>query len=170
MADVKAVNKTIQDAATPGTLLAPEVVGGKVRANYDIYTLAASAAGTVIYLPELPLGAMIVDWVIDHAALGSSVTLKFGTVADDDCLMAATACATADKKNMTDDGIASALGYREDGSKVDAAKFPQHKPDQACLNCNLAQGKAGDAWLGCSIFAGKAVSAKGWCAAWVKKA
>lgn len=68
------------------------------------------------------------------------------------------------------DPTAAALGYREDGSKVDAAKFPQHKPDQNCANCNLAQGKAGDVWLACSLFAGKAVNSKGWCAAWVKKA
>jgi hypothetical protein len=114
MADVKGDNKTIQDAVTPGTLLAPEVIGGKERVIYDIYTLAASASGTVIYLPELPEGAMVTDWIIDHAALGSSVTLKFGTVADDDAFMVATACAAADKKNFTDDGVASSLGYRAD--------------------------------------------------------
>lgn len=122
MADVKGVNKTIQDAVTPATLLEPEVVGGKERVIYDIYTLAVSAAGTVIYLPELPLGAMITDWIIDHAALGSSVTLAFGTVASAACFMAATACAAADKKNMTDDGVASSLGYRADDATAAAEK------------------------------------------------
>ena len=30
--------------------------------------------------------------------------------------------------------------------------------------------RAGDAWAPCAIFPGKQVAAKGWCAAWVKKA
>jgi hypothetical protein len=122
MADVKGVNKTIQDAVTPATLLENEVVGAKVRAIYEEYTLAASAAGTVIYLPELPLGAMIVDWKIDHAALGSSVTLAFGTVASAACLMAAAASASADKKSQEADGVAQALGYRCDSDTSGAEK------------------------------------------------
>ena len=68
------------------------------------------------------------------------------------------------------DPTAAALGYHHDTTKADAAKYPNHKPDQTCANCNLVQGKDGDAWRPCSIFPGKAVSAKGWCAAWVKKA
>ena len=67
------------------------------------------------------------------------------------------------------DPTAAALGYVEDTAKANAAKYPNHKPDQACANCNLIQGATGD-WRPCSLFAGKAVSAKGWCAAWVKKA
>ena len=64
---------------------------------------------------------------------------------------------------------AAALGYVEDSTKADAKKFPNHKPDQTCANCNLLQGTAGD-WRPCGIFAGKTVNAKGWCSAWVKKA
>ncbi len=86
-------------------------------------------------------------------------------------LTASDARANSDLPHQTEvDPTAAAMGYREDGSKVDAAKYPQHKPDQTCANCNLAAGKAGDAWLACALFAGKSVSAKGWCAAWAKKA
>lgn len=68
-----------------------------------------------------------------------------------------------------DDPTAQALGYNEDSSKVDAAKYPNHKPDMACANCNFFQG--GSAEFGpCQLFPGKAVNAKGWCAGYVKKA
>ncbi len=64
---------------------------------------------------------------------------------------------------------AAALGYKADTTKVDAAKYPNHKPEQACANYNLVQGKDGDALRPCSIFPGKGVNAKGWCAAYVPK-
>lgn len=64
---------------------------------------------------------------------------------------------------------AAALGYKADTTKVDAAKYPNHKPDQACHNCNLVQGKDGDELRPCAIFPGKSVHAQGWCAAYVPK-
>lgn len=89
-------------------------------------------------------------------------------------VIALTACDAEAGSNLPHqteaDPSAAAMGYREDASKVDAAKYPQRKPDQNCANCTLAVGKAGDVWLGCQLFAGKAVSAKGWCAAWAAKA
>jgi len=79
--------------------------------------------------------------------------------------------AAADLPHLDEnDATAKALGYLADTTKVDAKKYPNHKADQTCANCNLAQGAATDAWRPCSIFPGKAVNAKGWCAAWVKKA
>lgn len=68
-----------------------------------------------------------------------------------------------------DDPTGAALGYKKDSTKVDAAKYPNHKPDQVCAKCNLVQGKDGDALRPCSIFPGKAVNPKGWCAAFVAK-
>lgn len=65
---------------------------------------------------------------------------------------------------------AAALGYKADTTKVDAAKYPNHKPDQMCKNCNLVQGKDGEVLRPCSIFPGKGVHENGWCAAYVKKA
>ncbi len=69
-----------------------------------------------------------------------------------------------------DDATAAALGYKSDTTKIDAAKYPNHKADQNCLNCNLHAAAQADGLLPCSIFPGKAVNPKGWCAAWVKKA
>ena len=65
------------------------------------------------------------------------------------------------------DPTAAALGYKEDASKVDAAKYPQRKPDQLCSNCNFFQGTG--AYAPCQLFPGKAASAKGWCAGYAKK-
>ncbi len=66
------------------------------------------------------------------------------------------------------DPTAMALGYKEDATKVDAAKYPQRNPEQVCANCNFFQGTT--AFAPCQLFPGKAVSAKGWCAGYTKKA
>ncbi|CAH2892220.1 MAG: FIG00453798: hypothetical protein [uncultured Paraburkholderia sp.] len=68
------------------------------------------------------------------------------------------------------DPTAQALGYKEDASKVDKAKFAKYAPGQDCGNCSFYQGKAGDAYAPCPMFAGKQVAAKGWCSAYNKKA
>ena len=65
------------------------------------------------------------------------------------------------------DATATALGYKEDASKVDAAKYAQHKAGQTCANCKFFQGAG--AYAPCQLFPGKAVNAKGWCSAYVKK-
>ena len=66
-----------------------------------------------------------------------------------------------------DDPAAAALGYKHDGSTVDAAKYPQHKADQLCSNCKLYIAGDDEGWGNCGIFPGKQVNADGWCAAWV---
>ena len=68
------------------------------------------------------------------------------------------------------DPTAAALGYKHDTTKVDVAKYPNHKPTQVCANCKLVQGADADAWRPCGIFPGKTVNAKGWCAAYAAKA
>ena len=65
---------------------------------------------------------------------------------------------------------AVALGYKEDTTKVDVKKFPNHAASQNCANCQLFQGKPKDATGGCPLFDGKQVAATGWCSAWNKKA
>jgi hypothetical protein len=67
------------------------------------------------------------------------------------------------------DPTAAALGYKHDTTKVDGTKYPNHKAEQMCSNCNLIQSAEG-AWRPCSLFPGKGVAEKGWCAAYVKKA
>jgi hypothetical protein len=68
------------------------------------------------------------------------------------------------------DPQAVALGYKEDATKADRKKFPSYQPGQTCANCQQYQGSAADARAPCVLFPGKTVAAKGWCAAWVKKA
>lgn len=67
------------------------------------------------------------------------------------------------------DPVATALGYKEDTTKVDAVKYPLHKPDQKCLGCALYLGKPAEASGPCSAFGGKLVTAAGWCAVYAKK-
>ena len=68
------------------------------------------------------------------------------------------------------DSTAQALGYKEDASKVDKAKFAKYAAGQDCGNCQFYQGKATDAYAPCPMFPGKQVASKGRCSAYVKKA
>jgi hypothetical protein len=65
---------------------------------------------------------------------------------------------------------ATSLGYKNDGTKVDKAKFPRYQAGMECSKCALFQGTGGAEWGGCGIFAGQAVNAKGWCNAYAPKA
>jgi len=68
------------------------------------------------------------------------------------------------------DPAAVALGYKHDATKVDAAKHSSFQAGRICANCNLYQAKGSEPWAPCPALGGKLVNAKGWCAAWVKKA
>lgn len=65
---------------------------------------------------------------------------------------------------------ARALGYKQDTTKVDAKKYPNHAASQNCASCQLFLGKPKDATGGCPLFAGKQAAATAWCSAWAKKA
>ena len=67
------------------------------------------------------------------------------------------------------DPVAVALSYHENAKTVEAAKFPNYKPDQHCGNCLQLSGNEGDAWRPCNLFPGKLVNAGGWCKVYVKK-
>jgi hypothetical protein len=64
------------------------------------------------------------------------------------------------------DPKAQAVGYTENASKVDKAKFPDYAAGQTCANCSLFQGKATDAYGGCTLFGDKQVAARGWCSSY----
>ena len=68
------------------------------------------------------------------------------------------------------DPAAIALGYKADASKVDPKKWPTYANGRVCAGCQLYAGKPTDPMAPCGAFGGKQVSAKGWCAAWAKKA
>lgn len=84
-------------------------------------------------------------------------------------LVAAAGAAQAQPMASEKDPAAAGLGYKEDATKVDKAKFPKFATGQNCGNCALYQGKAGSPAGGCPLFAGKQVSAKAWCNSWAKK-
>ena len=65
------------------------------------------------------------------------------------------------------DRVAVLLGYVEDATKADSAKFSQYKPGQNCGNCQLYLGSGPTA--PCTVFGNKQVPAAGWCSAWAKK-
>ena len=79
------------------------------------------------------------------------------------------AIAQAGPKLEETDPTAVALGYKQDATKVDAAKYPKHAAADNCGGCQLFQGKPKEATGGCPLFAGKQVAATGWCSAWAKK-
>jgi len=68
-----------------------------------------------------------------------------------------------------DDPTAVALGYKEDSTKVDQTKYPQHQNDQTCANCLLAPVPREGERIACSAFQNKLVSKSGWCLAFAKK-
>lgn len=68
------------------------------------------------------------------------------------------------------DPLAQSLGYTENASKVDKARFPNYKPGERCEKCRFFQGTPGQQYGPCQIFAGKAVNAGGWCASFNAKA
>ena len=72
-----------------------------------------------------------------------------------------------------DEPLAQAMGYVEDASTVDTAKFPKRAGEagatQFCDNCALYAGDEGSESAPCSIFQNRLVAGKGWCNAWVLK-
>lgn len=68
------------------------------------------------------------------------------------------------------DPVAVALGYKHDATKVDKVKFASYAAGRNCANCQLFAAKGNEEWAPCAPLGNKLVNAKGWCAAWVKKA
>lgn len=67
------------------------------------------------------------------------------------------------------DETAVALGYHHDTKLTDAKKYPNHTPQQRCVDCAFWQATPTDAWGGCAMFGRKQVAAGGWCSAFSKK-
>ena len=104
---------------------------------------------------------------LKNLALGAGTLLVAGTAAAD---TAKPASNYADLPHVTPtDSVAVALSYHENAKTVDAAKFPNYKPDQHCGNCLQLTGNEADTWRPCNLFPGKLVNAGGWCKVYVKK-
>ncbi|MBP6900905.1 MAG: high-potential iron-sulfur protein [Burkholderiaceae bacterium] len=83
-------------------------------------------------------------------------------------LVLAAGAARAQARVDEADETAVGLGYKHDTTKVDAKKYPQHRVEQKCNNCQFWQGSASDAWAGCAMFGRKHIAAPGWCVAYRK--
>ncbi len=79
-----------------------------------------------------------------------------------------TAALAATHVEETDE-TAVGLGYRHDTKTVDQKKYPNHTPQQQCVDCAFWQGTPTDAWAGCAMFGRKQVAQHGWCSAFAKK-
>jgi hypothetical protein len=76
---------------------------------------------------------------------------------------------TAAKPVSAADPLAKALGYSDDASKVDKAKYPTFKAGEKCSTCRFYQGTAGQKDGPCQIFSGMLVSSSGWCSSYNAK-
>lgn len=75
-----------------------------------------------------------------------------------------TAEAEQPKGRLTEtDAYAKSMGFKEDTTKVDQARFPRHTADQQCSKCQLFKGESTDAEAPCSFFGNRIVPATGWC-------
>jgi hypothetical protein len=92
--------------------------------------------------------------------------LMLGVGVSSSLVLSRAAFAAAANTLSESDPKAQAVGYTEDASKVDKAKFPGYAAGQTCGNCSLFQGKATDAYGGCTIFGDKQVAARGWCSSY----
>ncbi|HEY2591389.1 MAG TPA: high-potential iron-sulfur protein [Steroidobacteraceae bacterium] len=110
-----------------------------------------------------PSRRRFVLWSLTGAGSAALWTLGAGT-------RQSRAAAAAAQKVSPDEALAKALGYTENATKVDKAKFPTYMPGQGCDTCRFFQGKSGDAFGPCQIFMGKEVNINGWCASYAKKA
>ena len=64
------------------------------------------------------------------------------------------------------ESAAMALGYVDNVSKLDKAKYKNYVEGSTCENCLQLQGTSGLAYRPCTLFPGKLVSASGWCSGW----
>lgn len=105
---------------------------------------------------------------LKNLALGAGTLLVAGSAAAAEA--AKPAVSYAGLPHLTPaDSVAVALAYHENAKAVEAAKFPNYKPDQRCSNCLQLTGNEPDTWRPCNLFPGKLVNAGGWCKVYVKK-
>lgn len=112
MAYNQGVNKTIIDAITPSTVLAPGLAGGNVRCMVDTYTGTTAEAGdelTVEMGGELPVGAVVLGVTIQCPATG--ITIDVGDADDTDRYISSAAASQASYI----DNVTAGAGYTIDG-------------------------------------------------------
>jgi len=101
MASVYGTNATvlISTGVTPSTALQAEKQGGKVRTITDKFTGAACPVGTLIYLGQMPKGAIPLGGSIRYSG-SSTATLQIGYTGATSALGTATALATTKTQRL----------------------------------------------------------------------
>ncbi len=66
------------------------------------------------------------------------------------------------------DPVAASFGYRQDASKVDAAKYPMYQAGSLCSNCRFYIS-LNEGWGTCQMIQPGVVFVKGWCSVYNKK-
>jgi len=82
MADVSAVNYTLNFDTNPPAKVPSNVQGGRRRVLYDSYEAVALPDGDVIQFGKLGDGAVIHDFHVMNDALGAGTTIQLATRAD----------------------------------------------------------------------------------------
>jgi High potential iron-sulfur protein len=81
----------------------------------------------------------------------------------------AQGAAPSGKHVTNSEPLAKALGYTDDATKVDKAKFPTFKAGDKCSTCRFFMGTAGQSSGPCQIFSNELVSSTGWCSSYNAK-
>jgi len=84
MATVKGVNRTLKDTPNIANRMAPGLFDGRVKIMYDSYECDALAIASIIEMgPKLPIGAKIIDVILDTDNLANNTDLKVGDYESD---------------------------------------------------------------------------------------
>ena len=117
MATVYGVNRTLANNPSGANQVAPGLMRGKLRVMTDTYECSATAAGTVIEMgEELPVGAKIVEVILNTDNLQNNTTLAVGDYEDADRYIDAVDCGAAEvtKKMGTTTGNIDGRLYEVD--------------------------------------------------------
>lgn len=121
MGEVYGVNYTKTLTPSGANILAPGIVGGRVRVMSDTYEASALAENSTICMgKQLPVGAVIVGMILLWDALGTSTTLSVGDAGSATRYIAAAASTSAGRSVLLDvDGaLYSVTGSSDDIIKV----------------------------------------------------
>ena len=96
MAAVKGVNFTKSETPTSENIVAPGVLGGRVRVHQDTYEAAALADPSTIQVgKQLQAGAKIIDVQVFFDALGAGTQIDVGDADDSNRYITTTATTSA---------------------------------------------------------------------------
>ncbi len=100
MATVYGVNRTKAMTPTGANQLSPGALNGRVRVAHDTYECSSLAAGSIIEMFELPVGAQIIEIILHTDNLQNNTTIAVGDYEDADRYLDAVDCGAAEVTKM----------------------------------------------------------------------